>query len=71
MNSPICGGMDGFRPLDDEDLEIWDIVELPDKTYATARVWHIVWQNDTHGDENQVAVHEKLSEDPNEDLGDF
>ncbi|CAF1364711.1 unnamed protein product [Rotaria sordida] len=93
--------MNGLRPLDEEDIEIWDmykealekkirdqfnlsendtltpiqvatqIVELSDKTYVTARVWHVPWQNDMHGNEDHVAVHEKLSEDPNEDLGHF
>ncbi|CAF1514403.1 unnamed protein product, partial [Rotaria sordida] len=46
-------------------------VELPDKKYATARVYHVPWQNDTHGKADQVDVHAKLSGNPNEDLGHF
>ncbi|CAF2677491.1 unnamed protein product [Rotaria sp. Silwood2] len=46
-------------------------VELPDKKYATARVYHIPWQEDTHGTEQQVAVHAKLLDSPNENVGHF
>ncbi|CAF4636273.1 unnamed protein product [Rotaria sp. Silwood1] len=43
-------------------------VELPDKKYATACVYHIEWKQETHGKEDQVTVHAKLSENPNEDM---
>ncbi len=38
------------------------MVELPNKKYATSRVYHVPWQKDTHSKENQVAVHAKLNE---------
>ncbi|CAF5164921.1 unnamed protein product, partial [Rotaria sp. Silwood1] len=46
-------------------------VELPDKKYATARVYHVPWRADTHGKAEQVAVHAKLAESLNEDVGHF
>ncbi|CAF0820303.1 unnamed protein product [Rotaria sordida] len=46
-------------------------VELPEKKYATARVYHVPWQQDTHGKEEQVAVHAKLLNSPNENVGHF
>ncbi|CAF3616677.1 unnamed protein product [Rotaria sordida] len=106
----VCGGIAGLRPVNEEDLQVWDMykehlekkiqdqfkvpkshtlkpvqvatqvvagmnyffkVELPDKKYATARVYHVPWQKDTHGKADQVSVHAKLSESPNEDLGHF
>ncbi|CAF2450995.1 unnamed protein product [Rotaria sp. Silwood2] len=92
----MCGGITGLRPVNEDDLQIWDMVptshklkpvqvatqvvagmnyffkvELPDKKYATARVYHVPWQQDTHGKAEQVAVHAKLSDSPTEDLGHF
>ncbi|CAF3697618.1 unnamed protein product [Rotaria sordida] len=46
-------------------------VELPEKKYATARVYHVPWQQDTHGKGEQVAVHAKLLNSPNENVGHF
>ncbi|CAF1147029.1 unnamed protein product [Rotaria sp. Silwood1] len=105
-----CGGIAGLRPVNTEDLKIWDMykqhlekkirnqfhvptshtlkpvqvatqivagqnyffkVELPEKKYATARVYHVPWQQDTHGKEEQVAVHAKLLDSPNQDVGHF
>ncbi|CAF3781790.1 unnamed protein product, partial [Rotaria sordida] len=79
---PVCGGIGGLRPVNEEDLQVWDMykehlekkiqdqfkvpkshtlkpvqvatqvvagmnyffkVELPDKKYATARVYHVPW----------------------------
>ncbi|CAF3424711.1 unnamed protein product [Rotaria socialis] len=46
-------------------------VELPDKKYATARVYHVSWQKDTHGKANHVAVHPKLADNINENVDHF
>ncbi|CAF1134470.1 unnamed protein product [Rotaria magnacalcarata] len=46
-------------------------VELPDKKYATARVYHVLWLKDTHGKADHVAVHPKLADNINEDVGHF
>ncbi|CAF1122335.1 unnamed protein product [Rotaria magnacalcarata] len=105
-----CGGIGGIRPVNDEDLKIWDMykthletkiqdqfhiptthtlkpvqvstqvvagqnyffkVELPEKKYATARVYHVPWQQDTHGKPEQVAIHAKLLDNPDESVGHF
>jgi hypothetical protein len=44
---------------------------LPDKKYASARVYHITWQKDTHGKEEQVAVNSKLLNNLDEEVGHF
>ncbi|CAF1211244.1 unnamed protein product [Adineta ricciae] len=46
-------------------------VQLPDKKYATVRVYHVPWQKDTHGKAEQVAISEKLLDCPAEKLDHF
>ncbi len=46
-------------------------MELPDKKYATARVYHVTWKKDTHGAADHVAVHAKLLGSLDEDVGHF
>ncbi|CAF0759178.1 unnamed protein product [Adineta steineri] len=109
-SGPVCGGVGGLRPVNEDDLKIWEMykehlekkiqdqfhvpktftlkpvqvatqvvaganyffkVELPDKKYATARVYHVPWQKDTHGKAEQVAVHAKLLDSPTADVGHF
>ena len=123
----VCGGIGAFRPVNEEDLKIWNLVrsiaslarslqfrlfqykehlekkiqkqfnlaktfalkpsqvatqvvagqnyffkvELPEKKYATARVYHVPWQQDTHGKDAQVAVHEKLSDSASGEVAHF
>ncbi|UJR30091.1 hypothetical protein I4U23_017632 [Adineta vaga] len=106
----LCGGIGNLRPVNDEDLKIWDMykehlekkiqdqfnvpktfklkpvqvstqvvaglnyffkVELPEKKYATARVYHVSWQKDTHGKAEQVSVHAKLLDCSTENVGHF
>ena len=46
-------------------------VEVPEKKFAVARVYHVPWQKDTHGKEDHVAVHDKLQENATADVGHF
>ncbi|CAF3106093.1 unnamed protein product [Rotaria sp. Silwood2] len=68
---PIFGAIGGLRPVNEKDLEIWNMVELPGKKYATARVYHIPWQASTHGKAEQVAVHQTLHDNPTVSVGHF
>jgi hypothetical protein len=77
VTTQVVAGQNYFFKVD-EPLDCCSIslslsvkVELTEHKYATARVYHVPWKVDTHGQADHVAIHDKLADNPHESVSHF